>query len=191
MGNTTFNGPVRSENGFAQISIDSSTGVETTLLRQTSVTATSAAVPVTAAGNTDTLIGVQPAGTFIKDLILYNSANFVTAGAGGDDLDISLGTASGGAQIMAATALLDDAGGAVTWTASTPLYLIENARGHAVNKFSHVNGGPVTTEAIAFASAGIIYSAAERSIYARLTPLAHNLASGGGTVKFVATFQYI
>ena len=73
------------------------------------VTATTATIAVT--DDTNTIVTIaQPAGTILKDLIAWPAGNIVTAGSSGNDLDISIGTASAGAQLLAATAILDDGG---------------------------------------------------------------------------------
>jgi|6_EtaG_2_1085325.scaffolds.fasta_scaffold36840_4 hypothetical protein len=192
MGNTTFNGPVRSENGFSEISIDSSTGVVTDLNRTKTIQATSGTIAVTKDINYDISLGTQPAGTVLNDLIVYNAGAIVTAGASGDDLDISVGTASGGAELLAATALLDDGGSAVTWAANTPLRVIENGHGHAANQFVvgvGPHGGPATTEAITPAAS--YYSSADRSVYVRFTSITHDLATAATTIKVTAIFKYV
>jgi hypothetical protein len=186
MGNTTFNGPVRSENGFSEISIDATTGAVTELNRTKTIQATSGTIAVTHTTNTDVSVGEQPAGTFIKDIILYNSVTFTNASGGSDDFDVSIGTAAGGAQLLGATALID--GASKTWAATTPIYLIENSRGHALDKFTHTFGGPNKTEAIA--PAGNLYTATARDIHVRFTPLNTNMAAAGGTIKVTVVFQY-
>jgi hypothetical protein len=93
--------------------------------------------------DTNTIVTIaQPAGTVLVNLIAYPQGNIVTAGSSGNDLDIFIGTASAGAQLLAATAILDDGGAAVTWTANVPLYIIENAHGKAANQFATAGVGP-------------------------------------------------
>ena len=93
--------------------------------------------------DTNTIVTIpQPAGTILTNLIAYPQGNLVTAGSSGNDLDVFIGTASAGAQLLAATALLDDGGGAVTWTANVPLYIIENSHGKAANQFATTGVGP-------------------------------------------------
>lgn len=135
----------------------------------------------------------QPAGTIIRNLIAVPAGNIVTGGSSGNDVDFSLGTSSGGAQIIATEAILDDGGSAVTWAANAPLYLIQDSHGHAANQFvststtAGVVGGPATSEAIVIAST--LYSASDRTLYARLTPIGADLATAATTVKFVIQFQ--
>ena len=90
---------------------------------------TTGTIAVTAGANTDVNF-TQPADTIIRNLIAIPAGNIVTAGASGDDVDFSLGTSSGGTQLVATEAILDDGGSAVTWTANAPLYLIQDSHGH-------------------------------------------------------------
>ena len=155
---------------------------------------TTGTIAVTASANTDASF-TQPADTIIRNLIAVPAGNIVTAGASGDDVDFSLGTSSGGTQIIATEAILDDGGSAVTWTANAPLYLIQNSHGNAANAFlgtavaAGVIGGPATSEAIAVAAT--LYSAAARTLYARLTPLANNLATAATTVTYLVEFLHL
>ena len=142
--------------------------------------------------DTNTVVTIaQPAGTILKELIAYPQGNIVTGGSSGNDLDIFIGTASAGAQLLAATAILDDGGAAVTWTANVPLFIIENAHGHAANHFATAGigpkGGPATSEAIVVA--GALYSAAARNIFVTLRPIGADLATAATTVTYIAQFQ--
>ena len=142
--------------------------------------------------DTNTIVTIaQPAGTILTNLIAYPQGNLVTAGSSGNDLDVFIGTASAGAQLLAATAILDDGGAAVTWTANVPLYIIENSHGKAANQFATTGigpkGGPATTEAVVIAAA--LYSAAARSIYVTLRPIGADLATAATTVTYIAQFQ--
>jgi len=142
--------------------------------------------------DTNTIVTIaQPAGTVLTNLIAYPQGNLVTAGSSGNDLDISIGTASAGAQLLAATAVLDDGGAAVTWTANVPLYIVENSHGKAANQFATTGvgpkGGPATTEAIVIA--GALYSAGARNIFVTLRPTGADLATAATTVTYIAQFQ--
>ena len=219
MANTSsFTSKVRSEVGFTKISKAAGTGVITegssysdaatitgvtsatgdivigaaSSLQLIGVTATTGTIAVT--DDTNTIVTIaQPAGTILKDLIAYPAGNIVTGGSSGNDLDIFIGTASAGAQLLAATALLDDGGAAVTWTANVPLYIIENSHGQAANAFATAGigpkGGPATSEAIVIAAA--LYSAAARDIFVTLRPIGADLATAATTVKYIAVFQYL
>ena len=156
--------------------------------------ATTGTIAVTADATYDVTL-TQPADTIIRNLIAIPAGNIVTAGASGDDVDFSMGTASGGAQLMAAKAILDDGGAAVTWTANAPLYLVQNSHGNAANAFlgtavaAGVIGGPATSEALVIAAT--LYSAAARSVYMRLTPLANDLATAATTVTYLIEFLHL
>ena len=155
---------------------------------------TTGTIAVTADATYDVTL-TQPADTIIRNLIAIPAGNIVTAGASGDDVDFDLGTAAGGGQIIDEKAILDDGGSAVTWTANVPLYIIQDSHGHAANAFvgtgvtAGVYGGPATSEAIVIAST--LYSASARSIYARLKPLANDLATGATTVTYLVEFLHL
>ena len=165
---------------------------ENMLTSWTSVT--TGTIAVTAAANTDASF-TQPADTIIRNLIAVPAGNIVTAGASGDDVDFSLGTSSGGTQLIATEAILDDGGSAVTWTANAPLYLIQNSHGHAANQFvstattAGVVGGPATSEAIVIAAT--LYSASARTLYMRLTPVGADLTTAATTVTFLIEFLHL
>ena len=155
---------------------------------------TTGTIAVTADATYDVTL-TQPADTIIRNLIAIPAGNIVTAGASGDDVDFDLGTAAGGGQIIDEKAILDDGGSAVTWTANVPLYIIQNSHGHAANAFvgtgvtAGVYGGPATSEAIVIAST--LYSSSSRSVYARLKPLANNLATAATTVTYLVEFLHL
>ena len=73
------------------------------------------------------------------------------------------------------------------------MYLIKDSHGHGANAFvttsvtAGVVGGPATSEAIVIAST--LYSAADRTLHARLTPIGADLATAATTVKYVVQFQ--
>ena len=155
---------------------------------------TTGTIAVTDDTNTDVSF-TQPADTILRNLIAIPAGNIVTGGSSGNDVDFSLGTSSGGTQLVATEAILDDGGSAVTWTANAPLYLIQDSHGHAANAFvstsvtAGVVGGPATSEAIVIAAT--LYSASARTLYARLTPLANNLTTAATTVTFLAEFLHL
>ena len=156
--------------------------------------ATTGTIAVTADATYDVSF-TQPADTIIRNLIAIPAGNIVTAGASGDDVDFDLGTAAGGGQLIDEKAILDDGGSAVTWTANVPLYLIQNSHGHAANAFvgtgvtAGVVGGPATSEAIVIAAT--LYSASARTLYARLKPLANDLATAATTVTYLIGFLHL
>ena len=155
---------------------------------------TTGTIAVTDDTNTDVNF-TQPADTILRNLIAIPAGNIVTGGSSGNDVDFSLGTSSGGTQIIATEAILDDGGSAVTWTANAPLYLIQDSHGHAANAFvstsvtAGVVGGPATSEAIVIAAT--LYSASARTLYARLTPIGADLATAATTVTFLAEFLHL
>ena len=165
---------------------------ENMLTSMTSVT--TGTIAVTDDTNTDVSF-TQPADTIIRNLIAIPAGNIVTGGSSGNDVDFSLGTAAGGGQIIATEAILDDGGSAVTWTANAPLYIIQNSHGHAANAFvgtgvtAGVVGGPATSEAIVIAST--LYTAAARTLHARLTPIGADLATAATTVTYLVEFLHL
>jgi len=155
---------------------------------------TTGTIAVTDDTNTDASF-TQPADTIIRNLIAVPAGNIVTGGSSGNDVDFSLGTSSGGTQIIATEAILDDGGSAVTWTANAPLYIIQNSHGHGANAFvstsvtAGVVGGPATSEAIVIA--GTLYTASERTLYTRLTPIGADLATAATTVTYLVEFLHL
>jgi len=155
---------------------------------------TTGTIAVTDDTNTDSSF-TQPADTIIKNLIAIPAGNIVTAGGSGNDVDFSLGTSSGGTQIIATEAILDDGGSAVTWAANAPLYIIQNSHGHAANQFvststtAGVVGGPATSEAIVIAAT--LYTASARTLYTRLTPIGADLATAATTVTYLVEFLHL
>ena len=155
---------------------------------------TTGTIAVTDDTNTDASF-TQPADTILRNLIAVPAGNIVTGGSSGNDVDFSLGTSSGGTQIIATEAILDDGGSAVTWTANAPLYIIQNSHGHAANQFvststtAGVVGGPATSEAIVIAAT--LYTASERTLYTRLTPIGADLATAATTVTYLVEFLHL
>ncbi len=144
---------------------------------------TAAVITVTASANTDLVVGTQPAGTRIKNIYLKVSADTATAGTSGDNLNLSLGTAAGGTQIMAAKALLKDGGGAVTFIDNNIVPIVSNFVPAASNGLA--TAGIATHDAFTLASADIGHASAERTIHARFTPVQANLASSGKATVIV------
>ena len=102
--------------------------------------------------------------------------------------------AASGGQLVALTALLDDGGSAVTWTAKSPLHVIRDSNGHAANAFAAgttnlagVFGGPATSEAISIAAT--LYSATARDIHVNFRANTHNLATAATTVRVIMNFM--
>jgi len=178
MANPVYN--VRDTGRNSAKTVDVREIAENILTSMTSVT--TGTIAVTDDTNTDVSF-TQPAG------------NIVTGGSSGNDVDFSLGTAAGGGQIIATEAILDDGGSAVTWTANAPLYIIQNSHGHGANAFvgtsvtAGVVGGPATSEAIVIAST--LYTAAARTLHARLTPIGADLATAATTVTYLVEFLHL
>ena len=152
--------------------------------------ATSATIAVTK--DTDYAVPAisQPAGTYLWNVTMIPAGNIVTAGASGDDLDFEIGTSASGGQIVALTALLDDGGSALTWTANFPISPILNGAGRDANYLSGTEGaaaGIATSEATAFAATG--YSAAARDLHVNFRANTNNLATAATTVKVYMTFM--
>ena len=111
MTNSTFNGPVRSENGFKVISVSSTTGAATDVVNIAStgiVTnkyqkhvgfATGVTVNTTAGDSPSIGQFTQPANTIITDIKIFCDVSPVI---GTGDIGYEVGTSSSGAQIVAA-----------------------------------------------------------------------------------------
>ena len=75
------------------------------------------------------------------------------------------------------------------------MYIIQNSHGHAANAFVGTGvtagggGGPATSEAIVIAAT--LYSASARTLHARITPLANNLATAATTVTYLVQFLHL
>ena len=145
------------------------------------------AVPI-AHGSTDIAAITQPANTVIKDLFVVSDSILTTSGASGDGMDMSIGTAAGGAQIMALCEILDDGGAAVHLQANTPLYVIENCHGQAANW-----AAPDTATSEATTGklvAGLLDSgSSSREIHVRLDVIDADLGAAGN-VKIGVVFQH-
>ena len=146
-------------------------------------------IPV-AHGSTDVDAITQPANTVIKDLFIVAQTIISTSGASGDGMDMSIGTAAGGAQIMALCEILDDGGAAVHLQAGTPLYVIENCHGQAANW-----GSPDTATSEATTGklvAGLLDSGtSSREIHVRLDVIDADLTSATGMIKIGVVFQHL
>ena len=149
-------------------------------------------VALTATADTATNLSTitQPANTLLTSLHLFNTGgDITTGGTAGDDLNIAIGTAQGGGQILAATALMDDGGAAVTWQDTSSVRLdLEN--GMLANAFANGSSGITTTAAIEPVDS-LLYTSTERTIFVTLTPLQANLAATSTAVRAGATFVQI
>lgn len=152
--------------------------------------ATSATIAVTK--DTDYAVPAisQPAGSYLWNVSFIPAGNIVTAGNDGDDLDFEIGTAASGGEIVALSALLDDGGSALTWTANFPVSPILNGEGRDANYLSGTGGaaaGIATSEAVAFAATG--YSAAARDLHVNFRAKGADLATAATTIKVYMTFM--
>jgi len=145
-------------------------------------------IPV-AHGTTDVPALTQPANTVIKDLFVVAESIISTSGASGDGMDMSIGTAAGGAQIMALCEILNDGGSAVSLQAGSPLYIIENCHGQAADW-----GAPDTLTSEATTGklvAGLLDSgSSSREIHVRFDVIDADLTSATGNVKVGIVFQH-
>ena len=151
----------------------------------------STAIPV-AVGNTDISV-VQPPNSVLTSITVVNTGttDFNTAGAAGDDLDLTIGTTVGGGEIMAATALLDTGGAPVAWGAGVALPLFagaDGARSGGANAFANINNGPATSEALVMTATPGLFSAGGRTLNFRFSVLANPLTSSS-SVAVLCTFQ--
>ena len=145
------------------------------------------AIPV-AHGTTDIAAIAQPANTVIKDLFVVADSIITTSGVNGDGMDMSIGTAAGGAQIMALCEILDDGGAAVHLQANSPLYIVENCHGQAAN---FAAPDTATSEATSGKLvAGLLDSGTSaREIHVRFDVIDADLGAAGN-VKVGVVFQH-
>ena len=150
--------------------------------------ATSAEVAITATASANSRGTVsQPGNSYVSDVMVVFDSVITTAGASGDDLDFSMGTAAGGEQLLAAKALLDDGGAAVTAPKDIPLRVIAGGVGALAN--AHAPLGLATSEAFALVAGGLVNSSADvRPLHFEFTPLANDLAATGNA-KVIVNFR--
>jgi len=140
MANTTFNGPVRSENGFQIISKDATTGTITTVASTAStgiVTnkyvkhvgyATGVTVNTTAGDSPSIGSFTQPANTIITDIKIFcDTAPVIGTG----DIGYEVGTSSSGDQIVAAVTdeILDGGTTVVVHNVTTTTLVVQTQSG--------------------------------------------------------------
>jgi len=175
------------DGGALENAADSGLFTDNKVSRLSSAESEWTAIP-TAHGSTDIAAIAQPANTVIKDLFLISDSIITSSGASGDGVDMSIGTAAGGAQIMALCEILDDGGSAVSLQANTPLYVIENCHGQAANW-----AAPDTATSEATTGklvAGLLDSgSAAREIHVRLDVIDADLGATGN-VKVGVVFQH-
>ena len=141
---------------------------------------------------------VQPAGTFIKDVVFIPNMDIRTAA---NELTFDIRQAAtgqprtGGAStaIVDQTQLINNA--PETWSADVKLNVIKNAHGRTADVFANATGGPLggpdNTEAIVMASA--VYSALDREVSAELggNGGALDAAVVGAIITCNIVFQYV
>ena len=181
MANTTFNGPVRSENGFKVINIAATTGAvtETSSVASTGIFtnkyikhvgyATGVTVNTTAGDSPAIGEFTQPANTIITNIKIF-CATAPVIGSG--DIGYEVGTSSSGAQIVAAiTDEILDGGTTVVLGNVTTTTLV------------------VQTQNAATAPASVQYASAERTIYCNVTNTAD--ATTAGSFTFIIEYVQI
>ena len=181
MGNTTFNGPVRSENGFEVINVNSTTGAETTVFDVAStgiVTdkfvkhvgfATGVTVNTTAGDSDNIGEFTQPANTIITDIKIF----CVTAPViGTGDIGYEVGTSSSGAQIVAAQTdeILDGGTTVVVGNVTTTDLVLQ-------------------TQDATTAPASVQYTSAERTIFCNITNTVD--ATTAGSFTFIIEYVQV
>ena len=178
MANTTFNGPVRSENGFIGATKNTSTGVFTNVFAinasgeytGTKLVAqgTADAVVKATAGTTEVEFS-QPDNSIITSIDIVCTSAPTLTGAG--DIGYKVGTATGGAQLVAAsTDAILDGGTTVPAGAGYNLTLI-NTTGTSTKTVS-----PAAN-----------VSGAARNIFLQITNTVN--ASASGNFRFIINIQ--
>ena len=181
MANTTFNGPVRSENGFQVVSKNATTGALTTVSSTAStgiVTnkyvkhvgfATGVTVNTTAGDSPTIGEFTQPANTIITDIKIFcDTAPVIGTG----DIGYEVGTSSSGAQIVAAVTdeILDGGTTVVVHNVTTTTLVAQTQSG--------------TT-----APASVQYTDTARTIFCNITNTAD--ATTAGSFTFIIEYVQI
>ena len=181
MANSTFSGPVRSENGFKVISTNSTTGAETDIavIASTGIVtdkyikhvgfATGVTVNTTAGDSPAIGQFTQPANTIITDIKIFCATAPVT---GSGDIGYEVGTSSSGAQIVAAQTdeILDGGTTVVLGNVTVTSLVLQTQDG--------------TT-----APASVQYTSAERTIYCNITNTVD--ATTAGSFTFIIEYVQI
>ena len=181
MANTTFNGPVRSENGFEVINVASGTGAVTTTfdIASTGIVTDkyvkhvgfATGVTVNSTAGDSPAIGefTQPANTIITDIKIFCATSPVI---GSGDIGYEVGTTSSGAEIVAAqTDEILDAGTTVVVGNVTVTSLV------------------LQTQDASTAPASVQYASAERTIYCNITNTED--ATTAGSFTFIIEYVQI
>ena len=181
MANTTFSGPVRSENGFQVVSKNATTGAFTTVASTASTGIVTnkyvkhvglvTGVTVNTTAGDSPAIGefTQPANTIITDIKIF-CATAPVIGTG--DIGYEVGTSSSGAQIVAAiTDEILDGGTTVVVGNVTTTTLV------------------ATTQSATTAPVSAQYTSAERTIYCNITNTVD--ATTAGSFTFIIEYVQI
>jgi len=181
MANSTFNGPVRSENGFEVINVNATTGAVTNTFDVAStgiVTdkyvkhvgfATGVTVNTTAGDSPAIGEFTQPANTIITNIKIFCVTSPVI---GTGDIGYEVGTSSSGAQIVAAVTdeILDGGTTVVIGNVTTTSLVLQTQSG--------------TT-----APASVQYTSAERTIYCNITNTVD--ATTAGSFTFIIEYVQV
>ena len=163
MANTTFSGPVRSENGFQSIDKSSSTGAYTTRVVLGKGVGYASGVTVNSTAGDSGAIGefTQPANTVLTNIsIICITAPVIGTG----DIGFEVGTSSSGAQLVAAiTDQILDGGTTVVV-------------GNVVNCTLVAQ-----TESGTTAPASVQYTSSERTVYCNITNTVDSTTAGSFT----------
>jgi hypothetical protein len=163
MANTTFSGPVRSENGFQSVDRSSSTGAFTTRVVLGRGVGHASGVTVNSTAGDSGAIGefTQPANTVITNIsIVCITAPVIGTG----DIGFEVGTSSSGAQLVAAiTDQILDGGTTVVVGNVVNLTLVAQ------------------TESGTTAPASVQYTASARTVYCNITNTVDSTTAGSFT----------
>jgi hypothetical protein len=181
MANSTFNGPVRSENGFEVINVNATTGAVTNTfdIASTGIItnkyakhvgfATGVTVNTTAGDSPAIGEFTQPANTIITNIKIFCVTSPVI---GTGDIGYEVGTSSSGAQIVAAVTdqILDGGTTVVVGNVTLPSLVLQ-------------------TESGTTAPASVQYASAERTIYCNITNTVD--ATTAGSFTFIIEYVQI
>ncbi len=163
MANTTFSGPVRSENGFQSVDKGSSTGAYTTRVVLGRGVGHASGVTVNTSAGDSGAIGefTQPANTVLTNIsIVCITAPVIGTG----DIGFEVGTSSSGAQLVAAiTDQILDGGTTVVVGNVVNLTLVAQ------------------TESGTTAPASVQYTASARTVYCNITNTVDSTTAGSFT----------
>jgi len=181
MANSTFNGPVRSENGFEVINVNATTGAVTNTfdIASTGIITNkyvkhvgfATGVTVNSTAGDSPAIGefTQPANTIITNIKIFCVTSPVI---GTGDIGYEVGTSSSGAQIVAAVTdqILDGGTTVVVGNVTLPSLVLQ-------------------TESGTTAPASVQYASAERTIYCNITNTVD--ATTAGSFTFIIEYVQI